>query len=294
MSGDRVVVGIDGSTSSRDALVWAAREARLRDAPLMVVHSRFRPSYDPVFASGFYPPVPGREGDDDGVLDLASDVVAQVEPGLHVTGVTRSGPAALVLLDVVSEGAGLVVVGSRGLGAFGALFLGSVSVHLAARSPAPVVVVPSGAEFSTAGPVLVAVDGSAGGETATVEAAREAVLRAVPLDVVAAFVVPADLLVTSLSPSVDDFRGSFRERAHEVAEAAAARAKREEPSLIVRTHVVEGLPAREIVKAAGAGAASLVVVGSRGHGEVVGPVLGSVSQGVLRHATTPVLVAHQR
>lgn len=174
------------------------------------------------------------------------------------------------------------------------MFLGSVSVHLAARSPAPVAVVPAGAEFSTVGPVLVAVDGSAGGEAATVEAAREATLRAVPLDVVAAYLVPADPLVTSLSPSGDDFRGSFRARAHEVAEAAASRAKQEDPSLIVRTHVVEGTPPREIVKAAADGAASLVVVGSRGHGEVVGPVLGSVSQGVLRHATTPVLVAHQR
>jgi nucleotide-binding universal stress UspA family protein len=291
---DRVVVGIDGSTSSRDALVWAAREARLREAPLVVVHSRFRPSYDPVFAGGFYPPVAEASQDEvDGVLDLAAEVVAQVEPGLKVSGVTRSGPAALVLLDVANEGAGLVVVGSRGLGAFGAFFLGSVSIHLAARSPAPVVVVPSGVGFSTAGPVLVAVDGSAGGEAATVEAAREAVLRDVPLDVVAAYLVPADPLVTSLSPSVDDFRGSFRARAHEVAEAAATRAKQEGPSLTVRTHVVEGPPAQEIVKAAEAGSASLVVVGSRGHGEVVGPVLGSVSQGVLRHATTPVLVAHQ-
>jgi nucleotide-binding universal stress UspA family protein len=292
MSGDRVVVGIDGSTSSRDALVWAAREARLRGVSLLVVHSRFRPSYDPVFASGFYPP--GSEPDDDGVLDLAAEVVAKVEPGLTVSGVSRSGPAALVLLDVANEGAGLVVVGSRGLGAFGAFFLGSVSVHLAARSPAPVVVVPSGTEFSTAGPVLVAVDGSAGGEAATVEAAREALLRGVPLDVIATYLVPADPLVTSLSPSVDDFRGAFRARAHEVAEAAAEQARAVDSSLIVRTHVAEGAPAREIVKAATAGSAALVVVGSRGHGEVVGPVLGSVSQGVLRHATTPVLVAHQR
>lgn len=292
MSETRVVVGVDGSTSSRTVLTWAAHEARLRGEPLLVVHSRFRPADDPMFAGGFYLPPMATESDEaDEVLRVAVDVARQAEPELEVETSARPGPAALALLDAASEGAGLVVVGTRGLGAFGALFLGSVSIQLAARSPVPVAVVPSDATFSTAGPVLVGVDGSPRSEVATVEAAHEAVRRNVPLDVVAAYTVPADPLVTSLTPSVDDLRAAFRGRAHEVAEGAAESARRVGPSLIVRTHVMEGPPADEISRAAVA--ASVVVVGSRGYGEVRGPVLGSVSQTLLRHAKWPVLVTHE-
>ncbi|MFJ2298034.1 universal stress protein [Oerskovia paurometabola] len=292
MSENRVVVGIDGSTSSRSALIWAAHEARLRDVGLLVVHSRFRPSYDVVFAGGFYLPPIGEEGDEIAeTLRVAVELVEQVEPDLEVQASARSGPAALALLDAASEGAGLVVVGSRGLGAFGSLFLGSVSVHLAARSPVPVVVVPAETAFSTAGPVVVGVDGSAHAQVAVLEAAGEAVRRRAPLDIVASFSVPADLLVTPLAASRDEFRHAFQTQAQQNADAAARTASTVGESLIVRTHVTDGPPAREIARVARA--ASLVVVGSRGHGEIAGPVLGSVSQSLLRHATWPVLVTHE-
>ncbi|WP_030151446.1 universal stress protein [Oerskovia turbata] len=293
MSGTRVVVGVDGSTSSRSALVWAAHEARLRDVPLLVVHSRFRPVYDPIFAGGFYlPPIAADSDGTDDVLRVASEVVEQIEPGLDVEVSARPGPAALALSDAAAEGAGLVVVGSRGLGAFGAVFLGSVSVQLAAQAPVPVVVVPAESKFSTVGPVVVGVDGSPASNVALVEAADEAARRHTPLDVVVAYTVPADPLVTSLTPSVDEFRTAFRLRAQEAAAAAAEKVRRINQTLAVRTQVVEGPPAREIARAAVA--ASLVVVGSRGYGELRGPVLGSVSQGVLRHARWPVLVTHSR
>jgi len=292
MSGSRVVVGIDGSSTSRAALVWAAHEAHLRDVSLLIVHSRFRPTYDPVFAGGFYlPPIAAETNEAEEVLRVAVELVRQTVPELVVEVSARPGPAALALLDAAQEGAGLVVVGSRGLGAFGALFLGSVSVHLAAQSPVPVVVVPAGVDFSTAGPVFVGVDGSSSSDVAVLEAAREAVRRQVPLDVVAAYTIPADPLVTSLTPSHDDVRAAFRGRAHDVARAAADLAEREVGAPNVRTHVVEGLPAREIAEAAAD--ASLVVVGSRGYGEVRGAVLGSVSQALLRHARWPVLVTHE-
>ncbi len=291
MSGTRVVVGIDGSTASRAALSWAAHEARLRDVSLLVVHSRFRPTYDPVFAGGFYlPPIATESDEAEEVLRVAAEMAQRAEPGLVIEVSARPGPPALALLDAARDGAGLVVVGSRGLGAFGALFLGSVSIHLAAQSPVPVVVVPADVEFSTTGPVLVGVDGSSSSDVALGEAAREAARRQVPLDVVAAYTIPADPLVTSLTPSDDDLRAAFRARAHEVADAAAALAGRVDGELTVRTHVLEGPAAREIADAAAE--ASLVVVGSRGYGEVKGAVLGSVSQNLLRHARWPVLVTH--
>lgn len=290
MSGSRVVVGIDGSTSSRSALIWAAHEARMREVGLLIVHARFRPTYDPVFVVGLDLSVPAESERSDAVVRAGMELAEQVEPELEVDGTARPGPPALALLDTAIEGAGLVVVGSRGLGAFGAFFLGSVSVHLAAQSPVPVVVVPAETKFSTVGPVVVGVDGSPSSNVALVEAAQEAARRHVPLDVVVAYAVPADPLVTSLTPSVDEVRAAFRIRAQKAAEEATETARRVHKTLAVRTHVLEGSPAREIVRAAVA--ASLVVVGSRGYGELKGPVLGSVSQGVLRNAKWPVLVTH--
>ncbi|KRC35866.1 hypothetical protein ASE27_11350 [Oerskovia sp. Root918] len=291
MTGTRVIVGVDGSTNSRSALTWAAHEACLRGVPLLIVHSRFRPAYDPIFAGGFYlPPVAAEGNEIDEVLRVSSEMAQQVEPELEVETTARPGPAALALLDAASEGAGLVVVGSRGLGAFGAVFLGSVSVQLAAQSPVPVVVVPAEMTFSTVGPVVVGIDGSPASNVALVEAAGEAGRRHSPLDIVVAYTIPADPLVTSLTPSIDEFRTAFRIRAQEAAATAAENAGRVSQTLAVRTHVLEGPPVREIARAAVA--ASLVVVGSRGYGEFRGPVLGSVSQGLLRHAKWPVLVTH--
>ena len=81
------------------------------------------------------------------------------------------------------------------------------------------------------------------------------------------------------------------ERAERVVEEAARTARALGPHLEVRTHVVEGLPTDAIAQVAGS-TASLVVLGSRGHGLLTGPVLGSVSQSVLHHATGPVMVVH--
>ena len=323
MTASPVVVGIDGSSTSREALVWAAHEAHLRGAPLRAVHARPRPDYDPILAgASCLSPVPLVEEGADVALGTAVDLVQDLDPELPVEGSVCLGAAASVLLDEAEAGAGLLVVGSRGLGAFDSLFLGSVSTHLAARSPAPVVVVPPRTPFSVDGPVVVGVDGAAHSAAAVREGAREAAAREVPLDLVVAHTVPTDTLVNPLSPP-SDLRSASQEHARRVAEEAAraARAAGAEvggrahvgegppapagapgggppaapraggaPGADVRTHVVEGPAAQAVAQVAGT-AASLVAVGARGHGRVLGPVLGSVSQSVLHHARWPVLVA---
>lgn len=285
-----VVVGIDGSSTSRDALIWAVHEARLRGAPLHVIHACPHPTYDPVFAGGFCLPPITLEEEADVALDCAGDLVRETAPEVPVETWACKGPAASVLLDQAQDGAGLVVVGSRGLGASGALFLGSVSTRVAARSTVPVVVVPPGTEHSTAGPVVVGVDGTPHSMAAVRAGTREAVLRGVPLELVSAYLVPADLLVGPLAPPVD-LRPAYVERAERVVGEAARTARTMGPHLEVRTHVVEGVPTDAIAQVAGS-TASLVVLGSRGHGRVLGPVLGSVSQSVLHRATGPVMVVH--
>jgi nucleotide-binding universal stress UspA family protein len=134
----RVVVGIDGSARSLTALRWAAAEAKVRDAPLDVVHVWQLP----VMATASWVPVVPDLSD---VRKWAEEVLADAlrDPaleGVQATGhLGQDGPARVLLAR--AQGAGLVVVGSRGHGAVAGWLLGSVSRQLIHHAPCPVVVV---------------------------------------------------------------------------------------------------------------------------------------------------------
>ena len=143
-----IVVGVDGSETSHQALRWAAEEARLRSARLVAL-----------YAWSFIPPQPLGEpgmlavsaGDLPGQLDAEGeaarltldDAVSDVlgpDPGIDVERklVEREAGEALV---AESEDADLVVVGSHGRSGLTAALLGSVSRHVVDHSKCPVVVV---------------------------------------------------------------------------------------------------------------------------------------------------------
>jgi nucleotide-binding universal stress UspA family protein len=139
----KIVVGIDGSDASKDALRWAVEEARLRRAAVVAVHAWQVPP--PVPSLG---PAPGVDVVDvvppleEGAEELVQSVVAEVvgdAPDVEVEAVVREGPAPAVLIDAAS-GADLLVVGSRGHGGFVALLLGSVSQQVATHAPCPVLI----------------------------------------------------------------------------------------------------------------------------------------------------------
>jgi nucleotide-binding universal stress UspA family protein len=134
----RVVVGVDGSAESLAALRFAAVDARLRGAPLQVVH--VWQDTDHAAHGRFVPPGESAKARADeawydilrAVLDIAPDVEIISE---HVAGYAQS-----VLLKA-SKGAALLVVGSRGLGGWAGLMLGSVSLHCITQSACPVAVI---------------------------------------------------------------------------------------------------------------------------------------------------------
>lgn len=134
-----IVVGVDGSETSRDALRWAARQAELTDASLQVVMTWFIP----IAAYGATMPV-SIDMDLDGETRRALDrVILETlgeHNGLDVTRLVVEGHPAPELLKAATT-AELLVVGSRGHGAFTGMLLGSVSEHCVAHSPCPVVVV---------------------------------------------------------------------------------------------------------------------------------------------------------
>ncbi len=138
--GGRIVVGIDDSEAAKRALRWALDEARRRKASVDVVHA-WRPPYlgaRPFGPSGMdVDAIEARaRAEFDRVVDR--EVTGQ-QPGPVERVVVRGG-AARAILDA-SAGADLVVLGSRGLGGFEGLLLGSVSHHAAHHVRCPLVVV---------------------------------------------------------------------------------------------------------------------------------------------------------
>jgi nucleotide-binding universal stress UspA family protein len=134
----RIVVGVDGSEPARRALLWAAEEARLRDADLEVVHAWQHPTT----TFGLVLPADDREAaaaHARHLLDLAVEAVAG--RGLTVEPILVDGPSARTLIET-SAGAALVAVGSRGRGGFSGLLLGSVSGQVMHHARCPVVIVP--------------------------------------------------------------------------------------------------------------------------------------------------------
>ncbi|MEV1292197.1 universal stress protein [Pseudonocardia sp. NPDC049635] len=279
-----VVAGVDGSESALDAVRWAADEAASRHVPLRLV--------------AVFTPLPAAPRHDLGLtaayreqvatslratLELATEVAAGAAPGIEIDSELRTGHPAQVLTEE-SRSAVLTVVGSRGLGGFTGLLIGSVAVTLAAHGGSPVLVVRGERAPGSGLPVLLGVDGSPAGEAAVGVAFEEASRRSVPLRALHAW---SDVVVDpAVAVLIDSEAWETEERALLAERLAGWSGKY--PDVEVERVVVRDRPARALVRHSAE--AGLVVLGSRGRGGLAGLLLGSVGQAVLRHATCPVLI----
>ncbi|MFD7695548.1 universal stress protein [Streptomyces sp. NPDC059374] len=285
MSG-QVVVGVDGSASSLAAVEAAAREARLRGAALRVVHAFVWPAmHVPTGPSPLGPQDGGLRQEVDRLVAEAVERARTAAPGIEVGHAVVSGEP-LATLETESRTAELVVVGSRGMGGFVGLLVGSTAVHLAAHGRCPVLVVRE--EPRTDGPVILGVDGSTAAEAATDFAFTEAALRGAPLLGLHAWTTWNAPLPT---PGIGPFAAApgvlAQDEERLVSEALAGHRGRF-PDVAVTTQAVQG-PTRETLIEASR-SAQLLVVGARGRGGFGGLLLGSVSQAMLHHAHCPVAV----
>jgi nucleotide-binding universal stress UspA family protein len=140
---DTVVVGVDGSKGADAALEFAAQEAALRTASLRIVSAWQIPIV--TYGGGFAPPLNDEAFDSfrvraQTVADEALARAKELAPSLASEAVAVEGQPAQVLLEQAAH-ATLIVVGSRGLGGFKSLLLGSVSQQVVHYAPCPVVVV---------------------------------------------------------------------------------------------------------------------------------------------------------
>ncbi|MGH8861691.1 MAG: universal stress protein [Jatrophihabitantaceae bacterium] len=130
-----IVVGVDGSDGSHDALRWAAGQARLTGATVRAVASWRWPNYVTRVPPGADP-----AGDTQRTLTESVAALRTEFPDVDISEHIVQGPAGPSLLTH-SAGAGLLVVGARGRAAFPGMLLGSVAEYCVRNGPCPVVVV---------------------------------------------------------------------------------------------------------------------------------------------------------
>ena len=277
-----VVAGVDGSADAQLAVDLAAWEADRRHAPLRLVYG-FRPVYVCGVATIGYD-LDRQVRDLDNMLIAESARVSRRYPDLPVATEVVQGAPASVLLDE-SATAQVVVVGSRGRGGFASLLLGSVSAQVAAYATSPVIVMRPPAtrgarDIPGPGPVVLGIDGSTGSAAAVEFAFEEAAARGTGLIAVYVWgVMPYDA-------GDDDPRVEQDGPDAALADALAAWQDKY-PEVPVSHRAVHSLvPVHTILdQSADAG---LIVVAPRGGGLP----LGSVGDGLVRHAKAPVAVVH--
>lgn len=143
---NRIVVGVDGSPCSKVALRWAMTQARQTGADVEAVAAWQNPvMYGAAIGYAWLPSTFDGDNvatDTQKALDeVVSEVSAQEdEPVKVLTRVAQGHPAEV--LTTIAAGARMLVVGTRGHGAFAGILLGSVSQHCVQHAPCPVVVVP--------------------------------------------------------------------------------------------------------------------------------------------------------
>ncbi|MEU4512927.1 universal stress protein [Nonomuraea wenchangensis] len=271
-----VLVAVDGSAPAAAAVEWAAADAQLRGLALRLVHV-------------CEPRPPGEDGlaPCEETLDVARDRALALTRDVEVEAALLTGDVVEALL-AESATAESVVMGSRGLGGFAGMLLGSVGMGVAGHAPGPVVIV---RETSVVrhGRVVVGDDGSEQAAAAVAYAVEQARARDVTLHVVCAWQSPV------YSPYAAAYDTLAQEGYEYLTRAAAERAeawRESAPDVRITDAQVHGHPVNALIEAGRA--ADLVVVGSRGRGGFASALLGSVGHAVLHRLTCPVAVVRPR
>ncbi|WP_137231158.1 universal stress protein [Streptomyces sp. BPSDS2] len=282
-----LVVGVDGSESSLQAVDWAADEAARHAIPLRLVYASLWERYEGAVPSGGLDR-PAARILAENIVGAAAQRALVVAPGLTVSTDVLAEDAAGALLGEGTSAAA-VVVGSRGRGQLASLLLGSVSLVVAARSACPVVVV-RGDDIALASRherVLLGVGGKDVEAPAVRFAFREAAARGCALSALSAWRDP--LPRPAEHPLITgDPAHSAEARAIRLLDRALEGPARDYPDVPVSRATPEGAASTVLVERSAA--ADLLIVGARRGGNPVGLQLGRVAHRALHHAACPVVV----
>ena len=286
-----VVVGVDGSDQSDEAVAWAARHAAREARTLVLVHAVDSTTTAAAWmVQGGVDPTPYLEqADTAGTLvlhdahKLASDVAAELTvKELQV----RSDPRSALL--AASEGARTLVVGSRGLGPLKSILLGSVGTALVRHAACPVVVVRPHRAGMVRNGVLVGADGTHGSVPVLDFAFRQASELDLPLTVM--HTVFDGAAVMNASAEIPATEIGYDELALTLSETLVGLGEKY-PEVSVTQHVVRGMPDTALLNLSKK--MNLVVVGHHSRDIAQRLFFNSVSLGIVEHAATVVAVVPQ-
>ena len=281
-----ILVCVDGSAASDAAIVWATREAMMRQLPITLMHA-----VSPVVVGWpvgqLYTAMPdwqketGQHALDQARKTLSASRNEPESPEIRTEMVYSSIVPALI---EASKDAWMIVAGSQGLGALGRLLLGSVTTALLHHAHCQVAVIHADEDMAPDlnAPVLVGIDGSPASEAAIALAFDEASRRGVELAALHAW---SDVGVFPMLGM--DWRDS-EAKGQEILAERLAGWQEQYPDVHVKRLIFCDKPSRWLLKEAER--AQLVVVGSHGRGGFAGMLLGSVSSRVAQSATVPVVV----
>jgi nucleotide-binding universal stress UspA family protein len=285
MTAGPIVAATDGSEESLRAVDWAAREAELRGLPLRIVSAAalLPRMAEHKTASGVPTVADTVLSDRDRGLAAATQRATAIAPDILVDADGLSGPPARAIAEAGS-GASMLVVGSRGMGAFTALILGSVSRYAAANAACPVVVVRE--QTTAAHPqVGVGIGDPTEASAALAFAFEEASLRKASLIAVHAWDSGGDVSRAARAMAQPGAR-ALEEHVTGQLQALLADGQARYPDVEVSYDLVYGHAGRALVGLSAR--AELVVLGRhRPDGFLPGP--GAVRHAVLNHAHGPVV-----
>ncbi|MFJ4678035.1 MULTISPECIES: universal stress protein [unclassified Kitasatospora] len=279
-----VLAAVDASVRSRAAAHWAAQEAGRRGAPLRLLHAwpYLGRTSDGRVGTG------DLEGGGRAMLDDVARELTAAYPGLEVSG-ELVPDAAVDGLTAAAEQGELLVIGTRGLGGFRGLLVGSVSLGVAGRSAAPVVLVREGGpEPERHEPeVTVGLDALEPNDAVLEFAFEAARLRGARVRVVHGWELPPAYGYAGWIPVETEQQELGALAVGMVAEAVAPW-REKYPRTLVLEDVRTGGGAAALVEASEQ--SDLVVVGRRRRTLGLGSKLGSVAHAVIHHAQAPVAV----
>ncbi|MFB7469815.1 universal stress protein [Kitasatospora sp. NPDC056184] len=286
-----VLAGVDGSAESTAAARWAAAEAVRRGLALRLVHARTW--LDDIHGD------PGQPADvralTSRMLSDTRQAVLDAHPGLEVgaelIGDTDAVEPLAATLASAASGAELLVLGSRGLGGFAGLLVGSVGLAVAGRCEVPAVFVRAGEAERPGRPdrpeVVVGVDTREPSREVVEFAFREAARRGTVLRAVHGWEPPAVWgYAGGVSPLTE--AEQFRVIERELLSVALADWREKFPEVEVVEDTRIGTGSSALVEASAD--ACLVVVGRRRRPHHAGLRLGPVAHAVLHHSQAPVVI----
>ena len=282
-----IVVGVDGSESSQEALLWAVAEAKLHEHPIeaLMAWGYLGQHHVPPEARQFEPDY-DEEDARDALAQYVTDVLGPESADDIGLRPTCDLPAR-ALLDAGKDAA-MLVVGARGRGGFTSLLLGSVSQKILHHATCPVAVIRVGQEGDPEpgeARIVVGIDGSRNADAALHWAIDEGRRRGAGVEVVHAWHMPFVAPYPYVSADFD--AATFENSAREILDQAIHRAQPTAEDRITKLMSLSG-PASLLLETAKG--ADLIVVGSRGLSAAKAAILGSVSHQVSLHATCPVVV----